>query len=84
MSSIRLEGVRFVVYTMDHEPRHMHGFYAEVEVIVDLLADGNVSLARRTDAVRPGNGSRADVRHVLAVAATHFDQLLLLWEKHHG
>jgi Domain of unknown function (DUF4160) len=84
MSSIRLEGVRFVVYTMDHEPRHVHGFYAEVEVIVSLLADGNVSLARRTDGVRPGNGSRADVRHVLAVAARHFDQLVLLWEKHHG
>jgi hypothetical protein len=84
MSSIRLEGVWFVAYSMDHVPRHVHGFYAEVEVIVNLLADGNVSLARRTDAVRPGNGSRADVRHVLTVAARHFDELVLVWEKHHG
>jgi hypothetical protein len=84
MGSIRLEGVRFVVYTMDHAPRHVHGFYAEVEVIVSLLADGNVSLARRSDGVRPGDGSRADVRHVPAAAARHFDELVLLWEKHHG
>jgi hypothetical protein len=24
------------------------------------------------------------VRHVLTVAAIHFDELVLLWEKHHG
>ena len=65
MGSIRFDGVRFVVYTMDHEPRHVHGFYAEVEVIVDLRADGKISLADRTDAIRPSNASKADVRHVL-------------------
>jgi hypothetical protein len=84
MGSIRFNGVRFAAYTMDHEPRHVHGFYADVEVIVDLRADGKVSLANRTDAVRPSNGSKSDVRHVLAVAANHFDELVFLWEKHHG
>jgi Domain of unknown function (DUF4160) len=84
MGSIRLDGVRFVAYTMDHEPRHVHGFYAEVEVIVDLRLDGKVSLANRTDAVKPGNGSKSDIRHVLTVAAGHFDDLVSLWEKHHG
>jgi hypothetical protein len=69
---------------MDHEPRHVHGFYADVEVIVDLRADGKVSLAARTDAVRPSNGSKSDVRHVMNVAARHFDELVSLWEKHHG
>jgi hypothetical protein len=68
---------------MDHEPRHVHGFYADVEVIADLRPDGNVSLANRTDAVRPGNGSKSDVRHVLTIAAEHFDDLVLLWEKQH-
>jgi hypothetical protein len=82
--SIRFNGVRFTVYTMDHEARHMHCFYAEIEVIVDLRADGRVSLANRTDAIRPGNGSKPNVRHVLTVAAEHFDELALLWEKHHG
>ena len=84
MGSIRFSEVRFAAYSMDHEPRHVHGFYAEVEVIADLRADGNVSLANRTDAVRPGSGSKSDVRHILTIAAKHFDDLVLLWEKQHG
>jgi hypothetical protein len=64
--------------------RHVHGFYAEVEVIVNLHPDGKVSLANRTDTIRPSNGSKSDVRHVLSVAATHFDELVSLWEKHYG
>jgi hypothetical protein len=55
-----------------------------VEVIVDLRPDGKVSLAARTDAIRPSNGSKADARHVLTAAARHFDELVFLWEKHHG
>lgn len=69
---------------MDHEPRHVHGFYAEVEAIVDLRRDGDVALADRKDAVRPVNGSKADVRHVMRTAARHFEELVVLWEKHHG
>ena len=84
MGSIRLEGIRFTVYTMDHEPRHVHGFYGEVEVIADLLPDGRVALACRNDAIRPGNGSAADIRHILKTAAKHFEALVELWEKHHG
>jgi hypothetical protein len=84
MASIRYEGVRFTAYTMDHEPRHVHGFYADVEVIVDLCANGKVTLAYRSDAIRPSNASKSDVRHVLTVAAKHFEELVLLWEKHHG
>ena len=84
MGSIRFDGVRFVVYSMDHEPRHVHGFYAEVEVIVDLHPDGGISLANRTDTIRPSNASKSDVRHVLAVASAHFNELVSLWEKHHG
>jgi hypothetical protein len=53
-------------------------------VIVDLRQDGSVSLASRTDAIRPSNGSKSDVRHVLTTAAEYFDQLASLWEKHHG
>ena len=84
MGSIRFSGIRFTAYTMDHEPRHVHGFYAGIEVIVDLRTDGRVSLASRSDAVRPSNGSKSDVRHVLTTAARHFDELGSLWEKHHG
>ena len=84
MGSLRFDGVRFTAYTMDHTPRHVHGFYAEIEVIVDLRSDGGVSLASRTDAIRPSNGSIADTRHILTVPARNFDKLVSLWEKHHG
>lgn len=84
MGSLRFGGVRFTSYTMDYAPRHVHGFYAEIEVIVDLRQDGTVAMANRTDAIRPSCGSKADVRHVLTVAARHFDGLVSLWEKHHG
>lgn len=84
MGSKVFEGVTFRAYPNDHAPRHVHGFYAEVEIIVDLKLDGTVSLAARTDAIRPGNASKSDVRRVLAVAAKHFLVLVALWERHHG
>jgi len=85
VGSVRFDGVRFVAYPQDHEPVHVHGFYAEVEVIVDLReAAREVALAGRTDAIRPGNASRSDVKHILQVAATHFDDLILLWREAHA
>jgi hypothetical protein len=81
MGSIKFEGVRFAAYSNDHDPMHVHGFYAEVEVIVELRRDGMVLLADRKDAVRPRNGGRADVRHVLALAGKYFDELIALLEK---
>jgi hypothetical protein len=81
MGSIRFEGVRFAAFSDDHEPRHVHGSYAEVVVIAELGLDRTVSLANRKDAVRPRNASRSDVKHVLVVATKHFDELAALWEK---
>jgi hypothetical protein len=84
MGSIRLDGVRFVVYSNDHLPRHVHGFTGEVEVVADLLLSGEVKLAERKDCVRPGNAKRSDVRKVLEVAAKYFEELVALWEEKHG
>jgi hypothetical protein len=84
VGSLRFGGVRFVVYSNDHPPRHVHGFYAETEAIVDLLLDGNVALANRKDAVRPANAKASDVRKILATAAENFDALVELWESVHG
>ena len=83
MGSLRFDGVMFVAYPLDHEPRHVRGFYAEIEVIVELR-NGSIALANRTDAVRPGKSSRSDVRHVLEVAAAHIDELVELWEEAHA
>jgi hypothetical protein len=84
MVTTRFDGVWFAAYPLDHQPRHVHGFYAEVEVLVDLNPDRTVSLADRRDALRPRNGRRSDVKHILAVANKHFEELVTLWEKHHG
>jgi hypothetical protein len=84
MSSIRFEGVWFESFPNDHTPSHVHGAYAEVVDVVDLLPDGGVQVADRVNAIKPRNASRSDVKHVLSVATKHFEELVALWEKHHG
>lgn len=84
MGSRQFGGVRFVVYSNDHQPRHVHGFAGETEVIVDLLANGGVALAKRADAIRPGDAKRSGVKKILATAAENFDALAALWEAIHG
>jgi hypothetical protein len=84
MGSLRFEGVWFLAYPKDHEPSHVHGFYGEVRVVVDLLPGRKVRVSGRADAVTPSNGSKADVRHILGVAAKHVDELTALREKNNG
>ncbi len=84
MGSLRFDGIRFIVYSNDHPPRHVHGFLAETEAIVDLLKDGSIALALRPDAIRPSGAKRSDVKKILNSAAAHFDELIVLWESIHG
>ena len=84
MTSLRLGSVLFIAYPQDHEPRHVHGFTGETEVIVDIGVDGNIRLADRPDCIRPGNAKRSDVSKILKSAAEYFDELVSLWEKMHG
>ena len=81
MVSLRFAGVRFVAYSNDHPPRHVHGFTGETEAIVELQR--TVALARRGDAVRPANAKRSDVKKILRAAAEHFEELAALWEAIH-
>jgi len=81
VASLRFGSVLFVAYPQDHTPRHVHGFFEETEVMIDLGHDRTVSLAVRPDAIRPPNAKRSSVRRILNVAAEHFDQLVVLWEK---
>jgi len=82
--SLRFGGVRFVVYSNDHPPRHVHGFAGETEAIVELRFGGTVALAKRGDAVRPANAKRSNVKKILRAAAEHFGELAELWEEVHG
>ena len=84
VASLRHGNVLFRVYPQDYEPRHVHGFIGETEVIVDICINGNVALADRPDCIRPGNAKRGDVRKILRSAAEYFDELVSLWEKMHA
>ena len=84
MVSLRFVGVRFVAYSNDHPPRHVHGFTGETEAIIDLRLDGTVALAKRDDAIRPANAKQSDVKKVLRAAGEHFEELAQLWEEARG
>jgi hypothetical protein len=84
VGSLKFDGVRFVIYSNDHPPRHIHGFLGKTEILVDLLRDDNVALAARSDAIRPVNAKKSDISKVLHLAALHFDELAALWEEIHG
>jgi hypothetical protein len=84
MASVRFGNVLFIAYPQDHEPRHVHGFRGETEVVVDLRSGGNVTLAEMPDCIRPGNAKRSDARNILKCAAEHFEELVQMWEKMHA
>ncbi|MEO7028728.1 MAG: hypothetical protein ABI147_04930 [Acidobacteriaceae bacterium] len=68
MGSKMFDGVQFAAYTDDHPPPHVHGFYAGMEVILELsFAEKKVRLADRKDRVRPPNAKR-------------LDEIIALWE----
>ena len=83
MGSKTFDGVRFQAYPGDHLPPHVHGFYAGIEVIVDLV-DGEAKLSSRTDPIDPPNAKRSDVNHVLRTAAKNANVLVELWRVARG
>ena len=84
MGSKTFEGVRFSVYSHDHSPPHVHGSLSGVTLVVDLLAEDEVRLSKRKDAVSPANAQKNIVARILEVAADNMDELNVLWEKTHG
>jgi hypothetical protein len=72
------------VYPEDHDPPHVHGRYQGIVVIVELGEDRTVRLAKRWDAIQPGDAKRNHVRHILNTAKVHFDELMELWEEAHA
>jgi hypothetical protein len=55
-----------------------------VVVILELGRDGHVRIAERWDAIQPSDAKRNHVRHIIAVANAHFDDLMELWEEAHA
>jgi hypothetical protein len=84
VGSKTFDGVWFISFSNDHEPRHVHGKYAGTTVIVDLLPDGNVARSSRSKSVIPANAKRSDVRRIVNTAREHAMALQALWEMTHA
>jgi len=84
VGSKTFDGVRFAAWSDDHLPVHVHGFYAGITVLVELMDDNTVRLARRRNAVRPRTAKRSDVNHILRTAEKYADELVQLWRVARG
>jgi len=83
LGSITFDGVRFALYSDDHPPPHVHGFYGGIEVLVEIHPD-YVRRARRKDSIRPANDKASDVAHIENIAAIHRQELLAIWRRIHA
>lgn len=85
VGSLRVGSIKFVAYSNDHHPRHVHALQGnEIEVIIDLREDRTVAIADRKNAFWPKDLRPAQIRPILKAAAETFDDLAALWEKANG
>ncbi|RWX77286.1 DUF4160 domain-containing protein [Neorhizobium lilium] len=71
---LRQYGMRFVVYTADHEPPHVH-VVGEGEARIDIT---NLAV------ITQGGMSDRDVRRAVSVIEENQELFLETWRKHHG
>lgn len=74
----RAFGFRFVIYTLDHEPAHVHVTGAG-QAKINLLGPRGTP-----EIVFSAGINRSDMRRLLAEAVAHRDEFLLEWERIHG
>lgn len=74
----RTRGFRFVIYTLDHEPAHVHVTGAGQAKINLLGPEGAPELVFSIEI------SRTDMRRLMNEAAEHQERLLGEWERIHG
>lgn len=71
-------GYRFVIYTSDHEPAHVHLIGDGTAKINLVVPDG------RPELVFSIGIKKSDMRRLLAEITEHRDVLLGRWEQIHG
>ena len=74
----RAHGLRFVIYSMDHEPAHVH-----------IIGDGEMKVAIASENGRPdivwSVGFKAsERRRAMAVVRERQDEFLACWHEIHG
>ncbi len=72
----RESGFRFMIYTEDHAPMHVHAWYQGRQVIINF--EGNV-------AVRENYGlNHSELRRALSIVRQHQTFLQNYWREIHG
>lgn len=71
---LRAFGLRFVIYTADHEPPHAH-VYGDGEARIDIVT---------LKVITQGGLSDRDVRRAVAVIAENQTLFLDRWRQYHG
>ncbi len=74
----RAHGFRFVIYTLDHEPAHVHVTGAG-QAKINLLGP-----LGRPELVFSAGIGRADMRRLMEEATERRDDFLREWERIHG
>ena len=74
----RAHGFRFVIYTSDHEPAHIH-ITGPGQAKINLFGpDGAPELVMVVGIKRP------DIRRLMKMVADHREEFLKEWERIHG
>ncbi|OLP59243.1 hypothetical protein BJF93_04960 [Xaviernesmea oryzae] len=71
---LRAHGMRFVIYTADHEPPHVHVF-GQGEARIDLV---------KLTVMTQGALSDRDVRRAVDIIEDNRDLFLSVWRHYHG
>lgn len=66
-----VDGVRLVVYPRDHEPPHMHAFFGEHEVVIDIATGSSLQ----------GHLPRAKLRAVEEWLDANRDRVAYIWQQ---
>ena len=74
----RVYGFRFVIYTLDHEPAHVH-ITGSGQAKIDLLGPDGIPEVVYSIGIK-----RSDMRRLLAEAIERRDDFLREWERIHG
>ena len=74
----RALGFRFVIYTLDHEPAHVH-LTGPGQAKINLLGPDSAPELVYSIGIK-----RADMRRLMAEALERQDEFLRQWERIHG
>ena len=74
----RAHGFRFVIYTFDHEPAHVH-ITGAGQAKINLIGAGG-----KPETVYSIGIKRSDMRRLMGQVAEHQAHFLAEWEKIHG